>query len=144
MSDIYVYHFIAPNGPGGGPQLSTRAATLEAIKGVGTPIMESQIVVDHTEVDAAGFLIGTAANDSPAMNSVAAQICSLEVRAVSRDNAASASVDGIEQYMLSLESRELRKQARILKSPPAESGSGEASERAETRDFPQCSHLVIQ
>jgi hypothetical protein len=144
MSDLYVYHFIAPDGPDGGPKLSTRAATLEAIKGIGTPIMESQIVVDHTEVDREGFLIGTAENDSPAMNDLAAQICSLEVRAVSRDNAASASADGIEQYMLSLESRELRKQARILRIPPAEVGNGETSERPETRDFPQFRDLVIQ
>jgi hypothetical protein len=144
MSDVYVYRFIAPNGPDGGPTLSTRAATLDAIKGLGTPVMESQIVVDHSEVDAAGFLIGTATNDSPAMNNLAAQISSLEVRAVSRDSAASASADGIEQYMLGLESRELRKQAKILKNPPTELVPHKASERPASNDLQHCENLLTQ
>jgi len=136
MCDAYVYYFIAPNGPDGEKLLSVRPATLEAIKGRGEPVMESQIVVDHTELDGDGFLVAAVRNDSHEINDIAAQIWSLEVRAASRDNEALQSTDGIEKYMLSLESRELRKQARTLKSRRAEM-TGELSSRKETKDFVQ-------
>jgi hypothetical protein len=45
MTDVYVYYFTA--GPGG-KDISSKRATLETIKGKGEPVMESQIVVDHT------------------------------------------------------------------------------------------------
>ncbi|MGO9946650.1 MAG: hypothetical protein ACLPWG_07375 [Steroidobacteraceae bacterium] len=82
--------------------------------------MQSQLVVDHTELDADGFLVSAIGDGSNAIDDIAFQIWSLEVRAASRDNAALASADGIERYMLSLESRELRKQAHDLKSRRAE------------------------
>jgi hypothetical protein len=116
MCDVYIYYFQTSNGPDGKNILSTRPATLDAIKGRGEPVMESQIVVDHTELDADGLLVAAIGNDSNAMDHIAFQIRSLAVRAASRDEAALASADGIERYMLSLESRELRKQARELKN----------------------------
>jgi hypothetical protein len=137
MCDVYIYYFKTSNGPNGKRILSNRPATLDAIKGRGEPVMESQIVVDHTELDADGFLLAAIGNDSNAIDEIAAQIWSLEVRAASRDNAALASADRIEQYMLSLESRELRKQARNLKSRRTEMKVGELSYRTDSADFAQ-------
>jgi VCBS repeat-containing protein len=94
-------------------------------------------VVDHTELDADGFLVATIGHYSHAIDDIAAQIYSLEARAASRDNEALASADGAEQYMLSLESRELRKQARILKSRRMETTAGELRCRTDTKDFDQ-------
>lgn len=125
MSDVYLYYFFSRNGPNEENMLSTRPATLESISGRGEPVMESQIVVDYTELDAEGFLVATIGKDSCAINDTAAQIWSLEVRAASRDNEAKDSADGVEQYMLQLESRELRKQARILKNRRTEFAAGE-------------------
>ena len=132
MCDVYVYCFRTLH-PDGKQLLSTRLATLEAIKDRGDPVMESQIVVDHTELDGDGFLVVTFDCDSVAIEDVTAQIRSLEVRATSRDNEALVSTDGIEQYMLSLESRELRNQARNLKRQRAEIIARELEEeRADT------------
>jgi hypothetical protein len=134
MCDVYIYYFKTSNGPNGRNLLSTRPATLDAIKGRGEPVMESQIVVDHSELDADGFLLAAIGNDSNAIDDSAS---SLEVRAASRDNAALASADPIEQYMLSLESRELRKQARNLKGRRSEIRAGELSCRTDSTDFAQ-------
>ncbi len=123
MSDVYIYYFIASNDEQTA-MVSARPATLEAIKTRGTPIMHTQLVVDHSQIDAEGFLLA-AANDSCLFDNVAAEIRSLEARAASRDTEANASTDGIEQYMLRLESRELRKQARSLKSRRTESAPAE-------------------
>jgi len=127
MCDVYIYYFKTSNDPDGKNILSRRPATLEAIKGRGEPVMESQIVVDHTELDADGFLVAAIGTDSHAIDDFAFQIWSLEVRAASRDSAALATADRIERYMLSLESRELRKQARNLKSGRTEVRAGELS-----------------
>ena len=137
MCDVYIYYFKTSNGRNGKKILSDRPATLDAIKGRGEPVMESQIVVDHTELDPDGFLLAAIGNGSNEIADVAAQIWSLEVRAASRDNAALASADRIEQYMLSLESRELRKQARNLKSRRTEMKGGELSYRPGSTDFAQ-------
>jgi hypothetical protein len=131
MSDVYVYLFRTSNRPNGKKMLSTRPATLGAIKDRGEAVMESQIVVDHTELDGDGFLVETFGNDSAAIEHITAQIRSLEVRATSRDNEALASADGIEQYMLSLESRELRKQARDLKRQRTEIIARELGDRTD-------------
>ena len=132
MCDVYVYHFRTSNGPNGKTTLSTRPATLEAIKDRGDPVMETQIVVDHTELDGDGFLVVTFDNDSVAIEDITAEIRSLEVRATSRDNEALASADGIQQYMLSLESRELRNQARNLRRERAEIIVRESGDRTDT------------
>lgn len=136
MCDAYVYYFVMSNNHDGDDMLSTRPATLETIKdGGGEPVMESQMVVDHTELDGDGFLIAAVGCDSHEINDIAAQIWSLEVRAASRDNEAISSTDEIEKYMLSLESRELRKQARALKSRRTEIVAGESGFRTDARDF---------
>jgi hypothetical protein len=135
MADVYLYYFIGPNGPDGERMLSTRPATLEAIRCRGEPVMESQIVADHTQLDAGGFLVGIIGNDSYVINDLTTQIWSLEVRAASREKDALGCADGIEQYMLSLESRELRKQAQILNCRRSELMARELSHGTDTGDF---------
>jgi hypothetical protein len=106
MSDMYVYHFMR-RGPAGENILSKRRATLETIKGKGEAVMESQIVVDHTEVDGNGFLIGGIDNESHPMDELWAQIRSLERRANSRDSEAltlNESREGARIYLLRVES----------------------------------------
>ena len=76
MTDVYVYHFMR-RGPAGENILSKRRATLGTIKGKGEAVMESQIVVDHTEVDGNGFLIDGIDNESP-MDELWAEIRWLE------------------------------------------------------------------
>ena len=132
MSDVYIYHFIPMNGEEREKPFSTRRGTLAAIKGRGEPVMETQIVVDHTELDQEGFLAARDGNDSNELDGVASEICSLEKRAASRDTAALASTDGIERYMLSLESSELRKQARALKNRHADSHADQRSRDTDT------------
>ena len=117
MTDVYVYYYMVREAPPGESRLSKRPATLKAIKGKGRPLMETQLVVDHTEVDGDGFFIMTDGN-SNAINDIAAQIRSVELRAASRDSEAlklNETTEGKHKYMLSLESRELRGQARKLK-----------------------------
>jgi hypothetical protein len=123
MSDVYVYYFMR-RGPAGENILSKRRATLETINGRGEAVMESQIVVDHTEVDGDGFLIGGVGNTSHPMDELWAQIRSLERRANSRDSEAlelNESTEEERRYMLRLESRELRKQAQRLRKQRADS-----------------------
>ena len=116
MTDVSVYYFVRHGGPGGEELLSERRATLETIKGRGEAVMHSQRVVDHTEVDGNGFLIGGAGDESrPELWS---QIRSLEARAKSRDREALKIVEGAEsgrRQMLQGESLALRNQARMLK-----------------------------
>jgi hypothetical protein len=117
--------------------LSKRPATLEAIKGEGEPIMESQIVVDDSELDGHGYFIARVGRGSCAVNDLSAQIWSLEVRAASRDLEASRLNDGTEgkdKYMLSLESRELRDQARMSRRRRSELLADERGNPSETGD----------
>ena len=119
MTDMYVYYFKGLRGSAGENTISTRRATLQAIRGVGEPIMESQVVVDHTELDSLGFSRTQAGGDPSAASDLTAEIDSLERRALSRDGEAlhlNHGDSGKDKYMLSLESRELRKQAKALKS----------------------------
>jgi hypothetical protein len=102
--------------------------------------MESQIVVDHTEVDGNGFLIGGVGNESHPMDELWAQIRSLERRAHSRDNEAlklDEATEGDNKYMLSLESRELRKQAERLRKQRADAMAGELGNQSDARIFAQ-------
>jgi hypothetical protein len=118
MTDMYVYYFMRCRGPAGEEILSKRRATLDAIKGKGEAVMESQIVVDHTEVDANGYVIGGVGNESHPMDQLWTQIRSLELRANSRDSEGlnlDESAEGELKYMLRLESRELRGQSKQLK-----------------------------
>jgi len=117
MTDVSVYYFVRHGGPAGKELLSERRATLATIKGRGEAVMQSQRIVDHTEVDGNGFLIGGAGDESrPELWS---RIRSLEARAKSRDREALKIVAGVEsgrRQVLHRESLELRTQARILKT----------------------------
>jgi hypothetical protein len=130
MTDAYVYFFLVRNGSSHEQVRSLRRATLDAIKGRGEPLMESQIVVDHTELDANGFVRAGAGREAFGVGELTAQIKSIELRAVSRDLAAlklDERTQGKEIYMLSLESRELRLQAKLLKKRRAEMLAAESS-----------------
>ena len=141
VTDVYVYYFLRYGGPAGEKLLSKRRATLETIKGKGgEAVMESQIVVDHTEVDGNGFLIGGVDNESHPMDELWAEIRSLERRANSRDGEAlklNESTEGARKYMLSLESRELRNQAQRLKKQRADLMAGELDNRIDAQVFVQ-------
>jgi hypothetical protein len=139
MTDVYVYYFMR-RGSAGDNILSKRRATLETINGKGEAVMESQLVVDHTEVDGNGFLIGGVCNESHPMDELWAQIRSLERRANSRDSEAlklNESTEGDRKYLLSLESRELRNQSQTLKKQRADSMAGELDNRIVAQVFVQ-------
>jgi hypothetical protein len=126
MTDVYVYYFL-PTGSRSVEDVSNRRATLETIKGLGEPVMESQIVVDHTEVDDNGFVRGHEANESHPTDLLWSQIMSLERRARSRENEAfllNGGPDAKSKYLLTLESRELLKQAQTLRAQRLESLTG--------------------
>ncbi len=137
MTDVYVYYFMRCRGPAAENILSKRRATLESIKGRGEAVMESQIVVDHTEVDDNGFLIGGAGDGLHPMDELWAEIRSLERRANSRNSEAltlDEAGEGQRIYMLRLESRELRNQAQSLKRQRADWMAGEFGNRSDIRD----------
>jgi hypothetical protein len=116
MADVYVYRFIGWDGPPA-PEVKRLRATLDAIKEIGDPIMESQIVVDDAELDCNGFFRGSVANDSDPTEDLTDEINSLTLRADARDREAlklDEAAGGAQKYMLQLESRELRKQAQKL------------------------------
>lgn len=100
--------------------------------------MESQIVIDHTEVDGNGFLIGGVGNESNPMDELWAQTRSLERRANSRDSEAltlDKAAEGQHIYMLRLESRELRSLAQKLNKQRADSMAGEFGSRGGAQNF---------
>ena len=141
MTDVYVYYFMR-RGSAGENILSKRRATLETINGKGEAVMESQMVVDHTEVDGNGFLIGGVCNESHPMDELWAQIRSLERRANSRDSEAltlSESTERDRKYLLSLESRELRNQSQRLKKQRTDLMAGELDNRidAQAQKYPE-------
>jgi hypothetical protein len=139
MSDVYVYYFFR-RGSAGENILSKRRATLDAIKDRGEAVMDSQIVVDHTEVDGDGFLIAGIGSDSHPMDELWAQIRSLMQRANSRDSEALAlneASEGARIYLLQLESRELRKQAKCLREQRADSMAAELGNRIDSQVFAQ-------
>lgn len=136
MVDVYIYRFMRRRGSAGDNILSQQLATLDAIKGKGEADMESQLVVDHTEVDGNGFYIGGVGSESHPMDELLAQIRSLERRAHSRDSEAlllNESAEGARIYLLRLESRELRKQAQKLKNPPADFMASELARRCDNQ-----------
>jgi hypothetical protein len=119
MADVSVYYFMRHGGPGGKELLSKRRAILETIRDKGEAVMQSRRIVDHTEVDGNGFLIGGAGDESHPVRELWPQIRSLELRAKSRDGEVLKILEGAEsdrKQMLHLESLELRNQARVLKT----------------------------
>jgi len=139
LSDAYVYYFIGSEDAAGVKNaLSNWPATLDTIKkSKGEAIMESEIVVDDTELDGSGYFIARVGYDFYAVNDLPTQIWSLEVRAASRDVEAfnlKDSAEGKDKYMLSLESRALRGQARKLKCWRSELLADERRNPRETGD----------
>jgi hypothetical protein len=143
MTDAYVYSFMTRDEVADETTVSARLATLEAIKGRGEPVMESQTVVDHTELDNNGFVMSGIGDNSYAANDITAQIRSIELRAASRDREAltlDEGTQGKDKYMLSMESRELRGQAKKLKKQRAELLEDEDRSRDDrcTLNLPGC------
>jgi hypothetical protein len=146
MSDAYVYYFMGSENAAGENTLSKWPATLDAIRGKGEAVMESQIVVDDTELDGSGYFIARVGYDSYAVNDLSAQIWSLEVRAASRDIEAlklNDTTEGKDKYMLHLESRELRSQARKLKSRRSELLADEHGNLSEIGDSTHCGRSLV-
>jgi hypothetical protein len=119
MADVFVYHFMRHSGPHTKGLLSKRRATLETIRDKGEAVMESQRIVDHTEVDGNGFVIGGASSESHALDELWPQIRSLELRAKSRDDEA-LKIESAHRQRLHLEGIELRNQAQILRTRVAQ------------------------
>jgi hypothetical protein len=123
MADAYVYYFTILDGSSGKSVLSKRLATLEAIQGRGVAVMETQTTVDQTELDSDGFLVGRSVGGSDPGDELWGEIRSLILRAASRDREAlelDESTEGRLKYLLSVESRELRIQARQLQKQRAD------------------------
>jgi hypothetical protein len=120
MADVYVYRFTGGDGSNEANGHTERRATLETIKAIGDPIMESQIVVDEAELDSGGFFWDSLANDADPAEEARHEIKSLHLRAAARDREARILADdaaaAAHKYMLQLESRELRKQAKKLEA----------------------------
>jgi hypothetical protein len=90
---------------------------LAAIEKMGRPIMESQIVVDASEVSAEGLLGAAIACGSSKITRLSASIKSLELRAEARNLQAismNANSDGAAIYIMSLEISHLRQEAKKL------------------------------
>lgn len=140
MTDVYVYCFIERDGPAQTNGHARPRATLETIKAIGDPIMESQIVVDDAELDSRGFFMDSVANDSRPSEDVRNEIRSLNLRAAARDSEALALADDADgaarKYMLQLESRELRKQAKKLQRQ-CDDAAAQSNHQAGAPDFGQ-------
>jgi hypothetical protein len=118
MTDVAVYYFMRSSVPAGEEALSKRRATLETIQGKGEAVMQSLHIVDHTELDANGFVIGGASNESQSPDELWPRIRSFELRAKSRDEEALTIAEGTEsdrKQALQSESLELKNQAQILR-----------------------------
>jgi hypothetical protein len=135
MSDVYVYNFYPFTVGSERHSHSLFSATLTTIETVGTPIMESQAVVDASQLTPEGYLVPSAGFGSLEITQLSAEITSLEIRAAARDSLAhsmDAAAEGVAIYMLSLESRHLRRQAQrlvIQRSEILAAESGHISER---------------
>jgi hypothetical protein len=115
VSDVHIFYFMVWDRATGGNVLFARPATLEAIMGRGEPVLESQIVVDHTDLDANGFLITGAGDDSPAFDDQTAQDgCDREMLESHR------SAPGNADYLHDADSREPRTQSSPLKKQHAD------------------------
>jgi|HubBroStandDraft_5_1064220.scaffolds.fasta_scaffold125676_2 hypothetical protein len=83
MADICVYYFCFRDRTTGKLGHSKRRATLEAIRSLGEPVVESRLVVDSTEVDTEGFLVSRQDIGSY-VEGIWCEIRSLRLRAKSR------------------------------------------------------------
>ena len=117
MPDAFVYYFLVRDRATGKLAGSKRRATLEAIKGKGEPLLESEMAVDASEVDAAGFLVSRSVGGADASDELWGEIRSLRLRADSREREAkqlSDRSDRERRLILCAESRELRGRAERL------------------------------
>jgi hypothetical protein len=134
VSDVYVYNFYLFALGGEWRSRSLFSATLTAIEKIGTPIMDSQTVVDASQITEEGYLVPSVGFGSLEITQLSAEIKSLEIRAAARDLLAQSmddAADGATIYMLSLESRHLRRQAQrliIQRSETLAAESGHISE----------------
>jgi hypothetical protein len=145
MTDAYIYYFTVRDGVTGESVRSQRRATLAAIKRIGEPVMESQIVADITEIDPDGFAIDDASDGSPPPSDVTSEIRSLQLRADSRDSKAltlNETTEGGDKYMLQLESRELRSQAQKLHNARGASTAVAPGTASGTSDFAEFDDLL--
>jgi hypothetical protein len=113
MPDAFVYQFLIPDRSTGRLVSSKRRATLEAIKGKGEPILESEMAVDDSEVDAMGFLVRSVGDGDPT-DELWGEIRSLRLRADSREREAKRLADGSakeRKLILCAEIQELRDRA---------------------------------
>jgi hypothetical protein len=142
MSDVYVYKFYLFPVGGEWRSRSLFSATLTAIEKIGTPIMESQAVVDASQITEQGYLVPSAGFGSLEITELSAEINSLETRAAARDllaHSMDARADEAAIYMLSLESRHLRQQAQRLTIQRSEILAAEAGHISESMAFPYLS-----
>jgi hypothetical protein len=114
MPDAFVYYFLMHDRSSGRPVSSRRRATLEAIRSRGEPLLESEMAVDDSEVDASGFLVGRSAGGEDPTDELWGEIRSLRLRAGSRERQTEQLNDGADRerkLILDAESRELRNRA---------------------------------
>ena len=114
MPDAFVYYFLIRDRSTGRLVSSKSRATLAAIKGRGEPVMESQMAVDESEVDALGFLVDRWVRGGDPEGELWSEIRSLKLRAASREREAKQLDDGMHRerkLILCAESRELRNKA---------------------------------
>lgn len=136
MPDAIVYYFLIRDRSSGRLVSSKRRATLEAIKSRGEPLLESEMTVDDSEVDAMGFLVGRKVDSSDPADELWGEIRSLRLRAESREREASQLSDGTDRerkLMLGAESRELRNRSDRLQQfiqKQSERASGRAIQKA--------------
>lgn len=133
MPDAFVYYFLIRDRSTGKLVSSKRRATLEAIKGLGEPLLESQMAVDDSEVDAMGFLATRSVDGSDPTGELWGEIRSLKLRAESREREAEQLIDGVQReriLILCAESRELRNRANRLQDLIQRQGDRSPGERS--------------
>lgn len=117
MPDALVYYFLIRDRSSGKLVSSKRRATLEAIQRRGEPLLESEMAVDDSEVDAMGFLTSRSVDGADPAGELWGEIRSLKLRAESREREAmqmSGGNDRERKLILFEESRELRKRSEHL------------------------------
>jgi hypothetical protein len=142
MSDVYVYNFYPFTVGGEKQSRSLFSATLTTIEAIGTPIMESQGVVDASQLTTEGYLVPPPGFEPHEITQLSAEIKSLEIRAEARDllaHSLDAGADEAAIYMLSLESRHLRRQAQKLTIQRSEILAAVSGHISESMAFAQLS-----
>ena len=117
MPDAFVYYFLIRDRSTGSLVSSKRRATLEAIKHRGEPLLESEMAVDDSEVDAMGFLTSRSVDGEDPTGGLWGEIRSLKLRAEAREREAMQLNEGNgreRKLILFEESRELRKRSEHL------------------------------